>query len=76
MFKNIIAATGMQRLLVSLAFLLFLGAAACTSSGYSSKSGRHKAPASTGNRRCGCSMLNPATRVIDFYQPATYDLQA
>ena len=66
----------MKRLFLSLAIILILGSAACTSSGYSSKSGRHKAPASTGNRRCGCSMLNPATRIIDFYQPATYDIQA
>ena len=66
----------MKRLFLSLAIILILGSAACTSSGYSSKSGRHKSPASTGKRGCGCSMLNPATRIIDFYQPATYDIQA
>ncbi len=54
-------------------FLIFTGC----SSAKSGQSSRHSKPASTGKRKCGCSMLTPGTnQSIKLYHQIDYVLQA
>ncbi len=78
MTKNIIPEPGIRRLVICLAISFTLVLTSCTTS-QSSKSARHRSPASTGKRKCGCSMLSPVPtpiRTIMFYHVNDYALQA
>jgi hypothetical protein len=66
----------MRQILFLASVLLFLIFTSC-SSAKSGQSSRHSKPASTGKRKCGCSMVAPGTnQSIKLYQHIDYVLQA
>jgi hypothetical protein len=74
--KNRVAKFGIRQLLFVAWVILFLIFTSCASAN-SAQSSRHSKPASTGKRKCGCSMLTPATnQSIKLYQQTDYALQA
>jgi len=78
MFKNTVIkfGIGVRQTLFLASVILFLVFTGCTSSNSAQKS-RHNKPASTSKRKCGCSMLTPATnQSIKLYQLTDYALQA
>ena len=76
MVKNSFSKYGIHHFLFMTSIIMLLLFAGCTGS-HSSKSSRHRSPASTGHRKCGCSMLNPsAIHTFEIYQPSGYALQA
>ncbi len=78
MFRNTVIkfGIGIRQILFLASVILFLIFAGCTSAN-SAQNSRHNKPASTGKRKCGCSMLTPATnQSIKLYQLTDYVLQA
>ncbi len=76
MFENIASKFGMRQLLFAASVILFLIFTSCASAN-SAQNTKHRKPVSTGKRKCGCSMLTPATnQSIKLYQQCDYALQA
>jgi hypothetical protein len=74
--KNIASKTGIRQLFLMSSIIILLLFTSCAGS-QNAQTSRHRKPVTTGKRKCGCSMLIPATNHnIKLYQQISYVLQA
>lgn len=76
MLKNINSKIGLHQLfLLTTISILFLFTSCAGSQ--NAQTSKHRRPVTTGKRKCGCSMLSPASNhAIKLYQTTCYVLQA
>ena len=74
--NNIASKSGIRQLLLMTALSIVILFTSCASSS-NAQTSKHRKPVSTGKRKCGCSMLDPASiQNIKLYQQTYYVLQA